>query len=661
MAIATLTVDLVAKLAKFESNLGRATYMLKKSTGHWNDMLGSLGAGISAGGVVLFVKSAIDSLAALDDLAEKTGATVESLSALSDIARIGGHDMGTLEAGMVRLTKALAGGDDEAKAAGHALEALGLKAADLRNMETGTAMLEVAHALDKFGDSGGKSALVMDLLGKNGAAMLPFLKDLAETGALNAKVTAEQAAEAERLQKSWNQLKVYSDDLGRSLANTVVPALNDVIKNFNTAKEAGFGLFQSLTGIGVRGINESIGDAKLNSGQRLVELNKELVQLEKNKDYFSGRGDSYAARDVQVDIAAVEKRIAYYKALQRQLVGEQFSGSQFLDARDLALLQKGDLSGYTTASGSGAKGGKTKVQEVIDALGSGTYMTRDKETAAAIKESFDFENWAWGEIAKDRETAATAAVKYDEALKKSVESLYAATDAGRFDGMIASIEQAEEAFNRGFISQDKLDAITSGLFDVNDELKKSKSISEELGLTFTSAFENAIVGGKKFSEVLQGLGEDILRLVTRKNITEPLATAIGKFDWSKLLPSANGNVFSGAGIAAYSGQIVSRPTVFPFASGIGLMGEAGPEAILPLTRRNGKLGVSGGGAMVVNIIEQPGSGGKTAQRNEGGVNILDVFVERIKSAVAQDISDGRGAIPSALSNSYGLNRAAGAC
>jgi tape measure domain-containing protein len=56
--------------------------------------------------------------------------------------------------------------------------------------------------------------------------------------------------------------------------------------------------------------------------------------------------------------------------------------------------------------------------------------------------------------------------------------------------------------------------------------------------------------------------------------------------------AANGGVFTGAGISAHSGTIVSSPTVFPFAKGVGLMGEAGPEAILPLKRNaQGKLGV----------------------------------------------------------------------
>lgn len=57
--------------------------------------------------------------------------------------------------------------------------------------------------------------------------------------------------------------------------------------------------------------------------------------------------------------------------------------------------------------------------------------------------------------------------------------------------------------------------------------------------------------------------------------------------------SANGGVFAGAGISAHSGTIVSSPTVFPFAKGVGLMGEAGPEAILPLKRNaQGKLGIA---------------------------------------------------------------------
>ena len=76
--------------------------------------------------------------------------------------------------------------------------------------------------------------------------------------------------------------------------------------------------------------------------------------------------------------------------------------------------------------------------------------------------------------------------------------------------------------------------------------------------------------------------------------------------------SAKGNVFASNGIQPFAmGGIVNRPTLFPFAKGVGLMGEAGPEAIMPLRRgADGKLGVasSGGGSTTINIsVDAKGS------------------------------------------------------
>jgi lambda family phage tail tape measure protein len=68
--------------------------------------------------------------------------------------------------------------------------------------------------------------------------------------------------------------------------------------------------------------------------------------------------------------------------------------------------------------------------------------------------------------------------------------------------------------------------------------------------------------------------------------------------------AAKGGVFAQNGIVPYAkGGIVDKPTYFPFSRGIGLMGEAGPEAIVPLKRgKDGKLGIAGGGgSTVVNV------------------------------------------------------------
>lgn len=85
-------------------------------------------------------------------------------------------------------------------------------------------------------------------------------------------------------------------------------------------------------------------------------------------------------------------------------------------------------------------------------------------------------------------------------------------------------------------------------------------------------------------------------------------------------PYAKGGVFEGSpSLSAYSGQVVSKPTVFAFANGAGIMGEAGHEAIMPLQRgSDGKLGVKaiggdGGGINVTTIVNVDSNGNSQSQ------------------------------------------------
>ncbi|HGL3699145.1 TPA: phage tail tape measure protein [Enterobacter hormaechei] len=89
--------------------------------------------------------------------------------------------------------------------------------------------------------------------------------------------------------------------------------------------------------------------------------------------------------------------------------------------------------------------------------------------------------------------------------------------------------------------------------------------------------------------------------------------------------NAKGGVYSSSDLSAYSGQVVDNPTFFAFAKGAGVMGEAGPEAIMPLTRAaDGSLGVravSGGaseGAAPQVFITINGDG-STASQSSGGL------------------------------------------
>jgi tape measure domain-containing protein len=107
---------------------------------------------------------------------------------------------------------------------------------------------------------------------------------------------------------------------------------------------------------------------------------------------------------------------------------------------------------------------------------------------------------------------------------------------------------------------------------------------------------------------------------------------------------ANGGVVASPGISAYSGQVVSSPTIFPFAKGTGLMGEAGPEGILPLKRNSqGKLGVSAdlGSSAGINIeslsVHVESKDGTTSQ--EQAEQIGKAVREQLKGLIVSQIRD----------------------
>ena len=146
--------------------------------------------------------------------------------------------------------------------------------------------------------------------------------------------------------------------------------------------------------------------------------------------------------------------------------------------------------------------------------------------------------------------------------------------------------------------------------EATTEVDELDSKVESLGMTFTSAFEDAIVSGKKLSEVLKGLKQDVMRIFLRETVTEPLGMELAEMFrgvFKTPTPSAKGNVFSAGRVQPFaSGGLITSPVLFPMADGIGSAGENGIEAIMPLQRTaSGKLGVaaSGGGGAVHNTFQ----------------------------------------------------------
>ncbi|PLS22197.1 phage tail tape measure protein [Neptunicoccus cionae] len=140
--------------------------------------------------------------------------------------------------------------------------------------------------------------------------------------------------------------------------------------------------------------------------------------------------------------------------------------------------------------------------------------------------------------------------------------------------------------------------------------REARGLSGTLSKGLRGAFGDVILEGAKFSDVLETLAQRMIRS-TFNQAMSPVTDAIGgalsggvNSILGSIFPSAKGNVFSGGRATAFAkGGIVGGPTMFPMRGGMGLMGEAGPEAIMPLRRgADGRLGVEGGGGgNAVNI------------------------------------------------------------
>ena len=120
-----------------------------------------------------------------------------------------------------------------------------------------------------------------------------------------------------------------------------------------------------------------------------------------------------------------------------------------------------------------------------------------------------------------------------------------------------------------------------------------------------------IFDGKRVSDALASVGRSMAGSVLDQALA-PVQNSIGSMVGTGIqsllggmMPFAKGGAFSSGRVAAFArGGVVDGPTHFPMRGGVGLMGEAGPEAIVPLARgADGKLGIrsGGGGGGSVNV------------------------------------------------------------
>jgi phage-related minor tail protein len=140
--------------------------------------------------------------------------------------------------------------------------------------------------------------------------------------------------------------------------------------------------------------------------------------------------------------------------------------------------------------------------------------------------------------------------------------------------------------------------------------REVNTLSSGISGGLSKAFNGLVFDGMKLSDALKSVANTIVDSVYSIAI-KPVTGALGGLlaqgvsgAMGSLMPFANGGAFSQGRVMPFAkGGIVSSPAMFPMRGGRGLMGEAGPEAIMPLSRGpDGKLGVQAGGGRAVNVV-----------------------------------------------------------
>ena len=267
---------------------------------------------------------------------------------------------------------------------------------------------------------------------------------------------------------------------------------------------------------------------------------------------------------------------------------------------------------------------------------------------------------------------------------KDMNDFIVATDNKQlaYEIFISQMKELNKQFEEASLADQVFTGMTASL---DTYLDKAKDISSQVESTMINTLQNmedalvnfCITGKLNFKEFANSIIKDILRIIVKQLILNAVMAGISMFDGIKATPSAGsvapasastpttgmgpspqlmakGGVFDSLGLSSYSGQIVNSPTAFAFAHGMGLMGEAGPEAIMPLTRMpGGDLGVKTETTntnkdkpqvpMQIHIHEAPGTQTRIEQSDDG--QNLEVIIEQVEQAITGRMGRGTGMAP----------------
>lgn len=507
-ALGNLLITLTADTAQARSDIGKAAHEVERD-------MASMARNATAAGAVIgiavaeigaaFVRAAKDAVMFGDQLNKMSQRTGIAVERLSELAFAG--ELADVSLGSIGqgMSQFNKALAEAAKEGGRAAEVFASLGVDIASGPQ-AAFEQFAKAINSLPDGEVKSAAMRAAFGRVGDALIPMiagLDDATQKAQQLGLVVSEQMA---RDSERFNDAMTTIGAASRGLVQTALLPLASVFADMAT------------------NIMNATAQGNIFKGM-LYELGRVSAA------FFGGLANLFG------DEKAVDDAFSKFQALTINPEAPAASGSP------APSVDQGRLQAALARINAGKSG----------------------RGRAGKSDNLAGDQWqAWmEEEAKIMAEAAAATSKY----MQTVREREAAEVQAEIAAQVARAESIQQM-------QDILDMQTlmSNGFDENgrkikDETKKASDIGRELGLTFSSAFEDAIIQGKKFSEVLRSIAQDVARVMLRKTVTEPLAKSAGSF-----IDGIDFGAIFGGGKAA--GGPVMGGTSY-------LVGEQGPELFTP--------------------------------------------------------------------------------
>ncbi|MFV2949252.1 MULTISPECIES: phage tail tape measure protein [Pseudomonas] len=386
-----------------------------------------------------------------------------------------------------------------------------------------------------------------------------------------------------------------------------------------------------------RGEMQKLGEA----GQALVKWEQQLADI-KDKKVLTADQKSLLANQKQITVQ-LQKNAELEKEMQLRKVATE-------EAQKLAAFQ-GNLNSQLQRASLG-------LDSNLASMGLGDVARQRMQERLSIEQQYQQQLDNLEQQHNEGRISKGLYEKESDALRKALDDRLAMQTKYYED-----VDAAQADWSLGARS-----AFASYLEQARDVAGQTRTLFSNAFSSMEDAVANfAITGKLSFSDFAKSVLADMARIATRQAITGIAgslfgsaiggffgggASAVGEgtmtgFSEGSFVPNAKGGVYDSPSLSHFSNQVHSTPQFFAFAKGAGVFGEAGPEAIMPLTRApDGNLGVRAlGGAtgassagaeqkMEVTININREGGGDVSADTAMGQRLAPQFLELIRAEIA---------------------------